>query len=196
MIWLFNPQNCQVLYVNPAYEELWGQTCQSLYDEPRSYLRSIYPEDLERVLAALDKDAETGTYNEEYRIIRPDESTRWVWDRGFAVRDESGQLYREVGLAADITERKLLEEQLQQAREALEGRVERQMLRTNIYGLTFREFTVLHHVAAGKADKQIAHELGISPLTVHKHLANILSKMNAASRTEAVARALREGLLD
>jgi DNA-binding NarL/FixJ family response regulator len=50
-------------------------------------------------------------------------------------------------------------------------------------------------VAMGKADKEIAHELGVSRLTVHKHLANILTKMDAKSRTEASVRATREGLL-
>ena len=66
----------------------------------------------------------------------------------------------------------------------------------NRYGLTIRELTVLRLVATGKADKEIAGKLGISPLTVQKHVANILGKMNAAFRTEAVARALRERLLD
>jgi PAS domain S-box-containing protein len=96
----------------------------------------------------------------------------------------------------DITEHKQAEEALQKAREELEARVEREMERGNPYGLTFRELTVLHVVAAGKADKEIGSQLGISPLTASKHLANILSKMDAASRTEACVRALREGLLD
>ena len=96
----------------------------------------------------------------------------------------------------DITDRKRAEEALQKAREELEARVERQIDRGSFYGLTFRELTVLHLVAAGKADKEIGYELGISPLTTHKHLGNILSKMGAASRTEASVRALREGLLD
>ncbi len=96
----------------------------------------------------------------------------------------------------DITERKGGEEALQNAREELEGRVERQLLRRNPYGLTFRELTVLHLVAAGKSDKGIGIGLGISPLTAQKHVSNILAKMEAASRTEAAARAVREQLLE
>ncbi len=109
---------------------------------------------------------------------------------------ETGEGALTIAVIRNATERKWAEEALRKAREALEGRVERKMVRRNQYELTFREFTVLHHVTAGKADKEIAHELGISPLTVHKHVANILAKMNAASRTEAGVRALREGLLD
>ncbi len=95
-----------------------------------------------------------------------------------------------------ITEIKRAEEARQQARGELEGRVERQLLRRNPYGLTFRELTVLHLVATGKSGKEIGIDLGISPLTARKHISNILTKMDATSRTEAVARCLREGLLD
>ena len=194
--WLLDPEDYHVLYVSPAYEDIWGRTCQSLYEDSRSWLEGVHPEDLQRVSAALDRQRETGEFDEEFQVVRPDGSIRWVWDRGFAVKDKSGQVVRMVGIAADITERKRAEAAWRQAREELEGRVERQMLRRNPYGLTFREFTLLHLVAAGRADKEIARELDISPLTVHKHVANILSKMNAASRTEAGVRALREGLLD
>jgi DNA-binding NarL/FixJ family response regulator len=45
------------------------------------------------------------------------------------------------------------------------------------------------------ADKEIAAQLGISPLTAQKHLSNILSKMGAGSRTEAGVRAVRERLV-
>lgn len=53
-----------------------------------------------------------------------------------------------------------------------------------------------HFVAAGRADKEIGFELGISVQTAQKHVANILHKMGTASRTEASVRAVREGLLD
>ncbi len=66
----------------------------------------------------------------------------------------------------------------------------------NPYGLTIRELTVLKLVVAGKTDKEIARDLVISPQTSQKHVSNILGKMDAASRTEAGVRAVREGLVD
>ncbi len=131
-----------------------------------------------------------------YQYVKKDGEIVDVLLSAFVERDLEGNVIRTLAVLDDITERKQAEEALREAREELEGRVERKLLlKKNPYRLTFREFTVLHHVAAGKADKDIAHELGISPLTIHKHVANILSKMDAASRTEAAARALREGLV-
>jgi PAS domain S-box-containing protein len=85
------------------------------------------------------------------------------------------------------------EEERRRIRDELDNKVER--LRTNPYGLTYRELTILHLVSEGSADKQIAEALGISTYTVNKHVANILGKMNAVSRTEAGVRAIREGML-
>jgi DNA-binding CsgD family transcriptional regulator len=74
--------------------------------------------------------------------------------------------------------------------------VERQIERQNRYHLTFREITVLRLVAIGKSDGEVAVALHITLLTAHKHVANILKKMGAASRTEASTRGLREGLVE
>jgi PAS domain S-box-containing protein len=86
------------------------------------------------------------------------------------------------------------EEERRRFRDELDTKVERR-IRSNPYGLTYRELAILHLVAEGSADKQIAESLGVSTYTVNKHVGNILGKMNAASRTEAGVRAIREGLL-
>lgn len=61
--------------------------------------------------------------------------------------------------------------------------------------LTAREFEVLQLIGAGRSNRQIADELGISPHTVRNHVAHLLDKMEAQSRLEAAAIAGRLGLL-
>lgn len=62
--------------------------------------------------------------------------------------------------------------------------------------LTSRELEVLRLVTAGRRNKEIAAELGITDNTVKYHLRNILEKLHAESRTEVATRAVREGLVD
>jgi DNA-binding NarL/FixJ family response regulator len=61
--------------------------------------------------------------------------------------------------------------------------------------LTERELDVLRLVVAGRRNKEMAGDLGISENTVKFHLRNILDKLHAQSRAEMVAMAVREGLL-
>jgi len=62
-------------------------------------------------------------------------------------------------------------------------------------GLTAREVEVLRLVAAGLNNQDIAERLFLSDHTVHRHVANILSKLSVSSRAAAVAQAARRGLL-
>jgi NarL family two-component system response regulator LiaR len=62
--------------------------------------------------------------------------------------------------------------------------------------LTEREIDILDYLVRGLTNKQIAEKLTLSPATIKFHVSSILSKMNATSRTEAVAIALQEGLIE
>lgn len=104
MFWLSDPEKSRVLYVSPAYEEIWGRSCAELYASPRSWLDAIHPEDRERVQTASLTKQISGEYDEEYRIIRPNGTVRCIRDRAFPVRDHTGKVYRLAGLAEDITQ--------------------------------------------------------------------------------------------
>jgi PAS domain S-box-containing protein len=102
-----------------------------------------------------------------------------------------------IAIVRDITAATLLMDEAEHRalREELEEKIEVEVTARNPYALSFRELTVLHLLAGGKADKEIARQLGISPYTVNRHVSNILGKMGASSRTEAGVRAVRENLL-
>lgn len=61
--------------------------------------------------------------------------------------------------------------------------------------LTEREAVVLHALASGQSNKEIGSSLSISEMTVKAHLKSIFFKLNVQSRTEAIAAAMRRGLI-
>ena len=108
----------KILYVSPSYETIWGRSCASLYADTRSWLEAVHPEDRERVEAALP-GMPKGDFDEDFRIVRPDQEVRWVHDRVFPVYNESGEVYRLAGIVEDITERKQAEELLGESEQRL-----------------------------------------------------------------------------
>jgi len=95
----------RILYVSPAYEKIWGQSCASLYQDSRSWFEAVHPEDRLRIEAALPGVAK-GEFDEEYRIIRAGGEVRWLRSQVFPIFDTSGNLYRVAAVVNDITERR------------------------------------------------------------------------------------------
>ncbi|HWW03393.1 MAG TPA: response regulator [Candidatus Acidoferrum sp.] len=112
VFWLASARETKLLYISPAYERIWGQSADKLYQDLRVWFEAIHPSDRERVFEAAMAKQVQGTYDETYRIVRPDGSLRWIWERAFAIRNEAGEIFRIVGTAQDITEHRALEEQL------------------------------------------------------------------------------------
>jgi PAS domain S-box-containing protein len=102
--------NSQMLYISPAYEDIYGRSRKSLYDDPGSWMQAVHPDDLERV--RTDQQDESRGFETTFRIVRPDGEIRWIIARGFPIRDETGGVYRTAGIAEDITERVRLESAL------------------------------------------------------------------------------------
>jgi PAS domain S-box-containing protein len=136
VFWVSNAENTQMLFVSSAYESIWGRSRESLYASPRDWFEAVHPDDRAWLHESLTTKQASGDYDEIYRIVRPDGAVRWIHDRAYPVRDASGAVYRMVGTATDITERKRIEDELrvlslavEQSAESivitdLEGRIE------------------------------------------------------------------------
>ncbi len=110
------PNNGQILYLSPAYEQIWGKPCQAVYENPDAWINRIHPQDKPKILKHIAKNDVSLEFKEEYRIIRPDGEIRWIWDRAFPVYQQNGILDYYVGIAEDITEYKLAEQELRQSK--------------------------------------------------------------------------------
>ncbi|MDP9068674.1 MAG: PAS domain S-box protein [Actinomycetota bacterium] len=103
----------ELLYLSPAYETIWGRSREEALTTPWRWLEGVHPEDRARVRRLAEEGC--GGFDVAYRVVKPDGSIRWVQDKGFSVRDEHGEVIRVAGVVEDVTERKALQEQLQQA---------------------------------------------------------------------------------
>jgi PAS domain S-box-containing protein len=111
VFWITDYPARRVLYVSPAYERLWGMPIPAVQADLGAHLRCIHPDDRARTDAAFGRDIAASRFDVEYRLNTP-HGERWVRDRGFPLRDAAGAIYRIVGIAQDITERKRSEAQL------------------------------------------------------------------------------------
>ncbi|PSN19732.1 hypothetical protein C7271_05790 [filamentous cyanobacterium CCP5] len=119
VFWITDFQHPKILYVSPAYETIWGRSPDAIYQDHSAWAETLHPDDRDRVVSQTSSIPDHGQVEQDYRIIRPDGAVRWIRDRGFAVRDQSGAIQMLVGIAQDITERRHTEQALQQAEERL-----------------------------------------------------------------------------
>ena len=156
VFWMSDPKTSQIIYISPAYEEIWGLSCASLYENPKSFIDSIYPDDLQKFMMVM-QNKKNGFYI-EYRIKRPDGSIRWIHDRAFPLKDATGQVYRIVGIAEDITQRKQVETEIQKA---LAKEKELSELKSRFVSMTSHEFRTPLAVISSSAEilKTFGHRL-------------------------------------
>ncbi|HEV8125057.1 MAG TPA: PAS domain S-box protein [Gemmatimonadales bacterium] len=116
VFFVVDSQYRETLYINAAYEEVWGLSCQSLYDDPSSFIDVILPADLELVrrnISRVQAGEDPGDF--EFRITRRDGSVRWILNRAVPIFNAQGEVYRISGMARDITQRHRAQEALEES---------------------------------------------------------------------------------
>ena len=176
VFWMTNPLGDELVYISPAYEQIWGQTCQSLYDDPGRRLAWVHDADREEVLKAFKRDAANGDYDKTFRINRPDGEVRWIRDRAFPVLDDEGELYRLAGFALDVTDRIALTPvaiaEGHALADTLYGARPRQVSHDNVPSAVFTQPPI---ASVGMSEEQAAEAFG--EITVYT------SKFNAMKNT-------------
>ena len=190
VFWIREPNQKQIVYVSPACEKIWNLSCEILYSEPEAFWDAIHSDDRARVKAAFEKQVR-GDYDEEYRVVRADGSVCWVRDRAFPVRNETGEIYRIVGIAEDITQRKLAEEFQKVAQTAQAASQAKSAFLANMS----HELRTPLNAIIGYSDmlKEDAEDLGYEDFipdlhkiqTAGKHLLSLISDILDISKIEA-----------
>lgn len=102
---------------SPAWKRQLGYEPDEFVDRYEEWEHRLHPDDREQVLEALRAylGGRQPEYATEFRLRHRDGSYRWIYSRGVAQRDASGNVIRMLGSHLDITERRQLEEQFRQA---------------------------------------------------------------------------------
>ena len=111
VLWMFSGDWSELLFLNPAYESVYGGSIEAIEADTSAFLDCIYPEDEPAVERAMASLAAGESVDMEYRV-NPDENyNRWVWVQAEPVI-EDGEVVRIVGFTRDVTDRNRRERQL------------------------------------------------------------------------------------
>jgi PAS domain S-box-containing protein len=150
VLWMVDPRTREVQYINDAFENIWGFPKEKLYREPIAFLHAIHPEDQPMMLARMTPHR-SGGFMDEYRVVRPDGTIRWVKDSSYPIFNSAGETERVVGIVEDITQLKEAKAQLEESQAQVVANA---------------KFAALGEMASG-----IAHEIN-NPLAVIQGLAS------------------------
>ncbi len=115
IVWSADARTLKLIYVNQAAENIYGRSVAEFYQNENLWLEVVHPEDRDRVSDLPHQTIERGSYELEYRIVRPNGEIRWLLDRANITYDADNRPLRLDGNSTDITQRKQAEALLEES---------------------------------------------------------------------------------
>lgn len=141
MIWLNSVDGKESIYVNPAFEKIYGRNVEEYRSNPDIWLDAVHPADKEIAVASAIEMAERGFSKSEYRIIKPKGEIVWLQDVKFKVLDAKGKPVQTGGMRRDITQQKNMDMMQKGLKDNLEKEVEERTRQLNEINLSLNRAT-------------------------------------------------------
>lgn len=117
VVWVEEAASGRIEYVSPTYEKVWQRPIAEVTKEGVGWLDAVLPEDRARLLSALRRARSGEPVSAEYRIRRPDGEERWLHSTAFPLWGQGAEVVRLARITRDVTERRRLELEREQALE-------------------------------------------------------------------------------
>lgn len=105
VVWMFSDDWSEVLLINESYESIFGRSVEDLTADASDFLNAIHPDDVDRVVEAMEQLSAGQEVELEYRVNEHEDYRRWVWVKAFPIFDDA-TVNAVAGFARDISERK------------------------------------------------------------------------------------------
>jgi PAS domain S-box-containing protein len=160
-----------VIRWTPELEAMYGLPEGSFAGTREAWEELVYVEDRAATRQGLAQAMETGSFEGEWRVCRPDGQLRWLAGRAWVFKDESGKPRRLLGVNIDITERKQAEESLRLREAQLQKTICDLETSRTVLGEKVQELEALHDVVVGRELKMIDLEKELRKLRAERKLA-------------------------
>lgn len=216
VLWMCTADYKKQLYVNRAYETIWGRSAESLQNNMGSWAETLLPEDLKQNIPKFKDRMQTLKPTPmHFRIFRPDGDLRFIRNVGYTFFDRGNLPGIIIGVDEKLSPEEWEEEQINPRNkqlvpafstdlfgilakelhllpaptEAAKPIINKQLyIEGNKIFLTNRERDCLESLLLGKTAKQTGRQFNISPRTVETHLDNLRIKTKSRSKLELMAK--------
>lgn len=120
ILWMVSDDWSEFLFVNSAYEDIWGESREELIEYSMSFIKGIHPEDRERATNMMECAADGESVDFELRVNADEDFQRWVWVQAKPIQEEDTNRGLIAGFVRDITERKTSKQKLEQQNKRLD----------------------------------------------------------------------------